>query len=490
MSRTILHELRQFVGDELAASQHALYELWDRPLEDKLQSGHCQAFTALEEGIEHNSVWAYIDPACESRFREGDMVCLHTGDPYDGRFLKQLILEEEQENRWLLSGFGITPASWRAYANTRVYADTDILDLSGMFEKAIDEVAESAIGRNLILPLLNGDIAADELNCADYDYAADIAETSPHNCNDDQIDAVGWACGAKHLACIQGPPGTGKTRVLALIAKVLVERGERVLVTSHTHMAINNALNKIYDQGVPVVKIGRYASDKGLYFDVDRYEHYAEWEERPEYGGYVVGATPFATCSTRLEQCSIDTVIFDEASQVTMPLAVMAMRKARRFIFIGDHKQLPPVVTSRSVLDPRSPSVFSSLLNRERDNVVTLYSTYRMNEALSVWPSEQFYDHNLKSCGINTNRVFQLSQAPERFTDLLNGSHSLIFIESQESGARTANMKDALLIANICQEAVMCGLDPNDIGIVAPFRNQGRRIRGLLNNKRNYSAFL
>ena len=64
------------------------------------------------------------------------------------------------------------------------------------------------------------------------------------------------AFAAKYLACIQGPPGTGKTRVISLIAKQLVEEGHRVLLTSHTHMAINNALNKVAATGVPLVKVG------------------------------------------------------------------------------------------------------------------------------------------------------------------------------------------------------------------------------------------
>ncbi len=482
MSHTLLNELRQFVIDELTASQHQLFEGWDRPLNEKLLSGHTQAFTHLEEGIEHNSVWAYLDPACESRFREGDMVCLHTGDPHD-RFLKQLILDEEQENRWLLTGMSIPLASWQPHAHRKVYADTDMLDLSGMFAKAISEVAETAIGRQLILPLLNGDIAADTLNTTDYDYAAEQAESPTHHCNDDQVEAVGWACGATHMACIQGPPGTGKTRVLALIAKILVDRGERVLVTSHTHMAINNALNKIHDHDVPVIKVGRTTATKGLRTEVENFERIDEWEERPSHGGYVIGATPFATCTPRLETCQFNTVIFDEASQITMPLAVMAMRKATRFIFIGDHKQLPPVVTSRSVLDPESPSVFAKLMDEKRENVVSLYSTYRMNKTLTSWPSELFYDRQLTSCGDNAQRQFSLAQLPKQYSQILSRDHSLVFVESRQSGARTSNTADATLVAELCSEAIDAGLDASEIGIVAPFRNQGRRIRALLNQK-------
>lgn len=49
------------------------------------------------------------------------------------------------------------------------------------------------------------------------------------------------ACGSS-LTYIWGPPGTGKTFAIAHLIAALVERGERVLVTSHTHAAVDQAL--------------------------------------------------------------------------------------------------------------------------------------------------------------------------------------------------------------------------------------------------------
>ena len=129
------------------------------------------------------------------------------------------------------------------------------------------------------------------------------------------------------------------------------------------------------------------------------------WEERPKNGGYVVGATPFATCNSRLENHTFDTILFDEASQIRVSLALIAMRKGKRFIFIGDQKQFPPVLLSRSILSKDSYSVFATLTAQEADHTVMLNETFRMNRWLADWPSRNYYAGQLQSAGLTANVV-------------------------------------------------------------------------------------
>jgi AAA domain-containing protein len=44
------------------------------------------------------------------------------------------------------------------------------------------------------------------------------------------------------VSYLWGPPGTGKTHAIAHLVKVLIEAGERTLVTSHTHAAVDQVL--------------------------------------------------------------------------------------------------------------------------------------------------------------------------------------------------------------------------------------------------------
>lgn len=475
MSTDFLQQLQQLIEDEQEVAYARLFELWQRPLADKLRKGISQGFAQLDPGPEPGTLWAWPDGS-ESRFREGDLLLLHQGDALTplGR---QLSFEAEDESRWLLRGEQ-TDQVLKAYQQGVCYAEPDTLNMAGYYRLSLEEIGSSRIGQELLLPLLMGRLEP-TLDEEAMDEALHIARREQFN--ERQAEAVSWAHGAHHVACIQGPPGTGKTRVLGLIVRLAVARGERVLVSSHTHTAINNALNAIAAHGVPLVKVGGSTQSKGLHAGIPMAENLKDWQERPERPGYgyAVGATPFATCSRRLQDYSFDTVVFDEASQITLPLALMAMRKARRYIFIGDQRQLPPVLLTRSVLDERQHSVFAHLTHAGGDHVVMLEETYRMNQWLAAWPSSQYYGGRLQATGSNAQRQLHLdwpAVAPQ-WQAVLAADQPLVFIPTRDTEARTSNPADAELVAELCEALIGAGLPAHAIGIVSPFRAQGRLIR-------------
>jgi len=479
--KSALADLRKFVEDEHQANYEKLYEVWEKPLTQKLAKGESQKIRYVrKEGKNHLQVTLGEN---ESRFREGDMICLHLGEPNKKRYVQQGTIEAENEDEWLVRVHQIDDHELREVISG-CYADPDTMDLKPFYDKALDEIAESKQGREIILPLLANRLNTGFIFEDDYDDAADYAEDNRLNAQ--QSDAVGKAVAAKYLACIQGPPGTGKTKVVSLVAKLLVEQGQRVFMTSHTHMAINNALNKIAGENVPVIKVGARGCTKGLEKSVKHYEYGDHWENRPD-SGYVIGATPFATCSARLEHYDFDTVIFDEASQITLPLAIMAMRKAKRFVFVGDHKQLPPVVLSASVLDDHS--IFSRMISGNPDVSVMLSQTYRMCKALSSWPSQCYYGGRLTSSGPNAERTFKLSKHPEKFADILSEQNPFVFVKSPKAGARNVNKPEAELVVDIIESAINAGLDTKEIGVVTPFRSHAKALKSKLKDKKGiYSS--
>ena len=480
----ILSNLRNFVHDEQAVAMQKLLDVWSRPLLEKLANGASQRFIKLERTGDPTHLWAYVDVGDnDSRFREGDLIALHAGSPIESMLGRGFSLEAEDDDRWLLRGHRVS-SLFDNYVGGSAFGDPDSVDLTHYFERSLDELSISSIGREVVLPLLNGDleITFDERDVREGELAA-LAE----GFNARQAQAVGMAFGAEQVACIQGPPGTGKTRVLSLIARLMVARGERILITSHTHMAINNALNKIHTQGVLTVKIGGGTRRSGLDDAVPIYPNLDAWQQRPT-NGYVVGATPFATCSTRLEGFDFDTIIFDEASQITVPLAIMAMRKGRRFIFVGDQRQLPPIMLSRSILSKDSLAIFTALTSIDADHTVMLDETYRMNRWLAEWPRQTYYGGKLTSAGENRERCLALKGAShlcEKFKAVFDPDPKAcgIFIPTLDTSTRTHNIRDAQLVVDLCEAAVAGGLPLSEIGIVTPYRAQGRAIRNLLSQQ-------
>lgn len=475
----LLDGLRAFVHNERVAAQDRLLEVWRQPLPDRLAKGLAQGFLRIEPGPESGTAWAYPDGG-ESRFREGDLVCLHGGSPLNAMLAREAAFELEEEGRWLLR-LRHAAAVIKAIGTTPFYADPDDFDLSKYYDAVLDDIGETmppSRAHRMLMPLLDGRISND-FDPRDFEEAEGIALAE--GLNPAQAEAVGKIFAAEQVACIQGPPGTGKTRVLALAVRLLAGRGERVLVTSHTHMAVNNALNRIAAQGVNVAKVGRHTQASGLEPAVAVADSFAEWHGRPPEAGYVVGATPFATCTHRLENCEFDTVVFDEASQVTLPLALMAMRRGARFVFIGDQKQLPPVLLARSILEDIPGSIFAKLTAHNVDSVM-LTETYRLNRELAAWPSRTFYDGRLRSAGPNRERKLALAprEDGDPFDAVLRDPASLVFIPTLDESARSRNPDDARLVASLCGAAFEGGLAPREIGIVTPFRAHGRALRNAL----------
>lgn len=102
VSTDFLQQLQQLIEDEQEVAYARLFEVWERPLADKLRKGISQGFAQLDPGPEPGTLWAWPDGS-ESRFREGDLLLLHQGNALTP-LERQLSFEAEDESRWLLRG--------------------------------------------------------------------------------------------------------------------------------------------------------------------------------------------------------------------------------------------------------------------------------------------------------------------------------------------------------------------------------------------------
>ncbi len=467
--------LRRLVQDETATQRYNLMKQWAKPVHERVAIGKAIASVRIAGETSQGNILLRCTRN-ESRFREGDLLRLNRGNPVAEPSL-QVTLEQDDDTEIhvSLSEFNGSPVSELLRTRNGWVLDEDYLDLSQYVLGALNQAGDTVVGRERIIPLLMG-IRKPNVDIMRFERGLVLADGWDLNWNQSEALAQAYATDLTYL--VQGPPGTGKTRVLAHLVQALVEDGERVLITSFTHRAINNALNTTVKHAaeIPIAKIGQTSRADDLM--VDNYKYF-EPSPMAEMGkGYALGATPFALRTRRLRGVEFETVIFDEASQITLPLAIMGMLAAKRFIFIGDHRQLPPVLTTPYSGGAFRESVFGSLVERGFDTM--LDTTYRLNDVLAQWPSEQFYDGQLKSAAVAADRHIEYQNAPTRFVDILDPLEVRVFVDLGHRNATSHCRQEASLVVDLIQELLKCGVADEEIGVVAPYRLQGRSIRNLL----------
>jgi DNA replication ATP-dependent helicase Dna2 len=466
----LLNRLRHFVQNEAETQYANLDRQWSRPLFERISKGW--AIEGLQVlNFEKGLIRLQCDTN-ESRFREGDLLVLHRGSPtdpnaihvdlqYDGETELEASLIRGNHN-FLFSN----PDGW--------IADQDWFDVSPYYMEALDEVADSLRGRSTILPLLQGSLTP-KINYARYQRA--VENLTGTRLNDSQVEAVAQAFATDLLHLIQGPPGTGKTLMLAYVAKLLVDDGQRVLVTALTHRAIHNALNKIpeVDSYIPVCKIGegRHASD----LSVPNFSTFDESHFGDINGGYIIGATPFALHTQRLANVEFDVVLFDESSQITLPLAIMGMLAGGKYIFIGDENQLPPV-TVFSEKQALQASIFAYLAGQGNETMLNI--TYRLNNVLVDWPNRTFYKEELKPSPEAAKRRLKLTDNSSRWDFVLDPASPAVFLDLCQRNTTVRSRREAEIVVELIMALLGHGVPPEEIGVVVAYRAQSRLIRSLL----------
>lgn len=321
----------------------------------------------------------------------------------------------------------------------------------------------------------------------DNDY---ITQSIKLSSNDSQNNAISKALNCSSFCLIQGPPGTGKTFTIAKIVNELVKKGEKVFVTGPTHTAINNCLNAISKElkgSKQIVKVGekRQAAEILGNQNISRKTRfpYASYKFNNNFSqsGFVIGATPYALCypkSKKLAGWEFDYVIFDEAAQLSIPLALAAMIHGKKLVFVGDHKQLDPIIPKTSGNPLFKSSVFKLLADKYPSHINLLNLSYRLNPSLVRIPSKLFYDNKVESaCSINNS--FINFNCNNQAVIINNESSEVLFIH-HEFDSLGRSPYEAKITAGIVKDLINNCVDIKDIAVITPYRAQVREVKRAL----------
>ncbi|KAG8800957.1 Tripartite DNA replication factor [Serendipita sp. 398] len=337
--------------------------------------------------------------------------------------------------------------------------------------------------------------------------------TAPH-LNQSQKRAINNVLNAQDYAIILGMPGTGKTTTIAEIIKELVRRGKTVLLASYTHSAVDTILMKLLDADFGVLRLGNI--DK-VHPTVQKLSlasqspplSVGELEKRL-LSPPVVATTCLSIDHALFSRRSFDVCIVDEASQITLPTCVGPLRFAKKFVLVGDHYQLPPLVkSSRARKGGFDVSLFRRLSEAHPDAVVELIEQYRMNDDIMKVSNRLIYSNRML-CGSESVAQQRLSIAQADpfkklhkatgiecpgsscwVQDIIDPIRSVVFVDTDRVPAKESRVGDlvqneteAALMQQFVKALVQGGVDESQIGVISLYRQQNKLLSHLLETYR------
>jgi predicted DNA helicase len=351
------------------------------------------------------------------------------------------------------------------------------------------------------------------------------------------------------LLLVVGPPGTGKTEFIAKSAWELQRKGEKVLIASHTNRAVDSAIeklpleislrvgrpekvlphlykyllsykarerlgeklkeieDKIKERKNTLMELASKHRDSSKYFkrqeDLSRElgellsmrntllekASKALASEIP-----IVGSTLIKSQLYPLNTVNFDTVLIDECSQATIPLALLSLVKAKKYVMVGDHRQLLPILRSvRSLEKLEELSSFNFFMRKYGRRVGWLRTHYRSNSKIIGFSQRYVYNGNISTHKRCRQIELKISgKAYENLRDkrkeIADSKKPVVFVNvegiEERRGGSKCNKKEAEVCADIVGLLTALGVKKEEIGVITPYVEQRALISKKIKKKR------
>ncbi len=448
-----------------------------------------------------------IDTLTHHNFRLGDTVILYPQS--EGRLqpLQQQILKGRLE---AVGSDGVTVSLNNRQIDASYFEGfTDWVVEHDLYESSYWQMTASLfsvldVGQRDRFRLLSGGIAP---------ASAPKPLLQAEGLNDNQLAILRDALAAEDYHLIQGPPGTGKTSTfLTRLTKELLNREGAIFLAAFTNRAVEEIATRLTEQGISFLRLGSRRSESEAQLralvkagDMDG--------ARTFIAGHRVFLATVATLAGRIDQLrmlkdDLNTLVVDEATQLTEPAIISLVMSFRKFILIGDQNQLPPVVTQDAAYC-RTPdlllhaigirdlrvSLFERLMETARrnrwDHAYGMLTThFRMHndiaEIINPW-----YGHRL-ICGRPEQEIQHLFNGPKDaiWHSLLSAGRAIFVPSPRAQSTRFHGIEAERTVSLIKYIRAASGheFDPRCVGVVTPWRTQIGLIRHLIGDDKELQA--
>lgn len=311
------------------------------------------------------------------------------------------------------------------------------------------------------------------------------ASTAP----DSLIDELGrFARTLDHgVLPVQGPPGSGKTYAGARVILTLVRAGRRVGVCANSHRVIQHLLSGVLAAAAEAgmtVAVGAKPKAKGdldgtgieAFTSNDRAEASVRAAADTQGAVHVLGGTKFLWSRPGMRR-SVDVLMVDEASQISLTDALAIAPSAASLILIGDPRQL-----DQPQQGTHPPGVEVSALDQLLDGAATMpptrgvfiSRTRRLHPELCAFTSAAFYEDRLAAWPELGGQAL-IDCGP------FDGA-GLYFVPVPHTGNQSRSLEEVAVVRAI-YEALLEGrwrdragdvrpIGPEDLLVVAPYNAQ------------------
>lgn len=200
------------------------------------------------------------------------------------------------------------------------------------------------------------------------------------------------------------------------------------------------------------------------------------YRQRPIFAGFVEDyPVLLSTCHSLRDSIAngylLDYLIIDEASQVDLLAAGLALSCCRRVIIVGDLKQLPPILKPatdgpfppRSAFDYQHHSIITSLIELYGEDLprTLLREHYRCDPAIIGFCNKAFYQGDLIPFRASSGK------RPMIVVRTVEGNHMRQYTGGGRSNQREIDVIVKEVIPSLCAEFV-----DTEIGVTTPYRRQ------------------